>query len=422
MSYFKSLAGLGAGPSGADVSAIIQGLTQAGTQIAQTAHGISSGTAPYGTPGYVDPMAASPTPPPGMYYDATTGTFQPLQQTSYTVPLVIGGLAVLGLVGFMYMRRPTPNRRVRRNSRRVRRNTSPKRSSQREDRIGLTYFDDDEDWGLDAGSGGGSEESEGSLFSAAELAEWQPPTRRRKKRRSGTSRGSTKRKRRFVRRNPRSLAEIASEIRRDWKAPYFGAVPYINAMSTMGRIGESYGADPGREIVAYFLGNATGWRGPTAKRIKAELNAMLKSPRRNAAKKSSKPKPPKFSDLGVYDSVARVRQSGSPTEMAGLLPPGVAAKFKKLPPGLYKYGWGPKKGEAIVQFKNASLRGALTSTRIGASKVGEYHWVVDNYDPKFPVIIRGIDDKGRSYFRVEEYAQKYAKVPVYAVKKKAASK
>ena len=91
-----------------------------------------------------------------------------------------------------------------------------------------------------------------------------------------------RRKAKAVRRNPRSLAEIAFEIRRDWKAPYFGAVPYINAMSTMGHIGESYGADPGREIVAYFLGNATGWRGPTAKRIKAELNAMLKAPRRNS--------------------------------------------------------------------------------------------------------------------------------------------
>jgi hypothetical protein len=120
----------------------------------------------------------------------------------------------------------------------------------------------------------------------------------------------------------------------------------------------------------------------------------------------------KLSEMDVWNSIALVRQEGHPTTMADMLPPGVAAKFKRLPPGLYKYGYGPKKGEAIVQFKNASLKGAMTSTRIGASKVGEYHWIVDNFDPKFPVIVRGIDDQGRSYFRVEEYAKTLVGVPV----------
>jgi hypothetical protein len=140
---------------------------------------------------------------------------------------------------------------------------------------------------------------------------------------------------------------------------------------------------------------------------------------RNATRRSSgtRPKSPKFSELGVWEAVARVRETGQPSEMAGVLPPGIAAKFRKLAPGLYKYGFGPKKGEVIVQFKKASLKGALTSTRIGASKAGEYHWVVDNFDPKFPVVIRGIDNHGHSYFRVEEYAKKFAKVPVYAIKK-----
>jgi hypothetical protein len=35
--------------------------------------------------------------------------------------------------------------------------------------------------------------------------------------------------------------------------------------------------DSGRSIVAYFLSNASTWRGETAKRIKLELNKMLKS-------------------------------------------------------------------------------------------------------------------------------------------------
>ncbi len=116
----------------------------------------------------------------------------------------------------------------------------------------------------------------------------------------------------------------------------------------------------------------------------------------------------KLSEMEIWNSVATVRQSGHPTAMASMLPPGVAAKFRKLAPGLYKYGYGPKRGEAIVKFSKASLLGAMTSTRIGASKVSESHWLVDNFDPKFPVIIRGIDDHGRTYFRVEEYAKTLA--------------
>lgn len=74
----------------------------------------------------------------------------------------------------------------------------------------------------------------------------------------------------------RPLHEIATEIRRDWKKVYFGAVPYLNALGALDSIGDSYGCDSGRSIVAYFLANAQTWRGETAKRIKAELKATLK--------------------------------------------------------------------------------------------------------------------------------------------------
>lgn len=77
----------------------------------------------------------------------------------------------------------------------------------------------------------------------------------------------------------RTLREIASEIRKDWESPYFGAVPYIEAMLCLNEMNESYGCDPADMIVAYFLGNATTWRGETARRIKKELNAMLKDNR-----------------------------------------------------------------------------------------------------------------------------------------------
>lgn len=74
---------------------------------------------------------------------------------------------------------------------------------------------------------------------------------------------------------PRPLYQIAKEIRKDWPKPYFGAVPYLDAMSQMGSINENYGYDDGRSIVLYFLSNAQTWRGETARRIKKELNGML---------------------------------------------------------------------------------------------------------------------------------------------------
>lgn len=75
---------------------------------------------------------------------------------------------------------------------------------------------------------------------------------------------------------PRALSDIAWEIRRNWPKPYFGAVPYLNAMATMNTVTEDYGYDSGVFIVLYFLSNATTWRGDVARRIKAELNAMVK--------------------------------------------------------------------------------------------------------------------------------------------------
>jgi hypothetical protein len=74
----------------------------------------------------------------------------------------------------------------------------------------------------------------------------------------------------------RSLSTIAREIRNDWKKIYFGAVPYLEAMSSLDTMKDQFYCDDASSIVAYFLSNATGWRGDTAKRVKAELNAMLK--------------------------------------------------------------------------------------------------------------------------------------------------
>ena len=75
----------------------------------------------------------------------------------------------------------------------------------------------------------------------------------------------------------RPLHEIATEIRKDWKKVYFGAVPYLNAMSTLNNIEDNYGMDSGKSIVVYFLSNAKTWRGETARRVKAELNKLYRS-------------------------------------------------------------------------------------------------------------------------------------------------
>ena len=79
----------------------------------------------------------------------------------------------------------------------------------------------------------------------------------------------------------RPIHEIVQEIRKDWRKDgkpniYFGAVPYLDAMSTLTHITDTYGADDAKYRIVYFLSNATSWRGDVAKRIKAELNAMIK--------------------------------------------------------------------------------------------------------------------------------------------------
>lgn len=75
----------------------------------------------------------------------------------------------------------------------------------------------------------------------------------------------------------RSIADIAREIRNDWKKPYFGAVPYLEAMHSLDSVRDNYYYDDGKSIVLYFLANANTWKGETARRVKAELKAMCKA-------------------------------------------------------------------------------------------------------------------------------------------------
>ena len=74
----------------------------------------------------------------------------------------------------------------------------------------------------------------------------------------------------------RPLYEIAREISRNWSPVYYAAAPYLSAMLSLRTINDDYGFDNGRSVVAYFLANASSWRGDVARRIKAELKTMLK--------------------------------------------------------------------------------------------------------------------------------------------------
>lgn len=73
----------------------------------------------------------------------------------------------------------------------------------------------------------------------------------------------------------RPLYKIAKDIRANWRNVNFAAKPYLQAMDQLLKIEDAYGHDSGRDVVLYFLANAGSWRGDDARRVKAELNAML---------------------------------------------------------------------------------------------------------------------------------------------------
>lgn len=72
----------------------------------------------------------------------------------------------------------------------------------------------------------------------------------------------------------RPLSKIAEDIQENWTKPYFGAEPYIEAMSRLTLITDPYFDDSAESVVRRFLVNAGSWRGETARSVKAELRAM----------------------------------------------------------------------------------------------------------------------------------------------------
>ena len=74
----------------------------------------------------------------------------------------------------------------------------------------------------------------------------------------------------------RPIYEIAFEIEEDWKPVHYTASPYLSAMKMLKSPSEGYGYDSATSIIRYFLSNASTWRGEVARRIKKELNGLLK--------------------------------------------------------------------------------------------------------------------------------------------------
>ena len=76
----------------------------------------------------------------------------------------------------------------------------------------------------------------------------------------------------------RMLCQVAAEILEDWKdITNEAARDALADMEKMGFVTDPYRFDSnGYVVLGQFLGNAVGWKGPVARRLKAELRAMCK--------------------------------------------------------------------------------------------------------------------------------------------------
>jgi hypothetical protein len=74
----------------------------------------------------------------------------------------------------------------------------------------------------------------------------------------------------------RSISSIARDIKRVWIKPYFGAKPYLDAMTQLHSINDKYIFDDAKSVIMYFLANASTFKGNDAKVLKLELKNLLK--------------------------------------------------------------------------------------------------------------------------------------------------
>ena len=73
----------------------------------------------------------------------------------------------------------------------------------------------------------------------------------------------------------RPLHAFARLIANDWGSKmYFGARPYVRDMRSLVDVTDSVVYDDGLDVITRFLVNASTWRGPVARAVKAELVAI----------------------------------------------------------------------------------------------------------------------------------------------------
>ena len=72
----------------------------------------------------------------------------------------------------------------------------------------------------------------------------------------------------------RSINAIALDIKNDWPKVNYAAAPYLDAMLELESINEKYYEDSASSVVAYFLSNASSYRGEKAKLLKSELKLL----------------------------------------------------------------------------------------------------------------------------------------------------
>ena len=75
---------------------------------------------------------------------------------------------------------------------------------------------------------------------------------------------------------PRSIKDIAADIRNHWRPVHASAEEYVAAMEKLHKATDRYGADSAVAVLAYFQGAAATWKGPDAQRIKDEIKSLLK--------------------------------------------------------------------------------------------------------------------------------------------------
>ena len=73
----------------------------------------------------------------------------------------------------------------------------------------------------------------------------------------------------------RPIKTIAQDINKAWDNVNYAAAPYLDAMLSIDNINDMYYEDPARQIVGYFLSNASSFRGDKAKELKRELKILL---------------------------------------------------------------------------------------------------------------------------------------------------